>query len=506
MIAGACGVRLAEIAKCDRPVDSADDLRQRDLFWLPCEDIAAANATLGSDDAGTLESEKNLLEVRLGESGALSDLSDRGRAVSFRVQRQREECPRCVVSPGRNLHEGDLTCQRPATRARARRPSARRSRPPSIVARMEPKPIAPAYGQGCLTDLVPAMLGPGGRGAIPANGGASVPVNTAEPMVLLVLDGLGWDQLLERPDITPVLTSMEGAPITSVAPSTTATALTSITTGLTPGEHGIVGYRMMIDGDVLNALRWGSKALGDCRRTLPPDSLQPYEPFLGERVDYVSKAEFAKTGFTGAHLRGAHLHGYRTTAVMVSEIGRVVREGAPFVYAYYDGVDKVAHEYGLDARYDAEVSFVDRLVGDVIAAVPSGTQVFVTADHGQVDCGHDLRLVADDVLELTESLSGEARFRWLHARRGSETRLLDAANEAHSRHAWVRSLEQMIDEGWLGPTVRSEVLDRYGSVALLPFEPFGFDDPDDSGPFDLIGRHGSLTSAEMLVPLLLATA
>ena len=64
----------------------------------------------------------------------------------------------------------------------------------------------------------------------------------------------------------------------------------------------------------------------------------------------------------------------------------------------------------------------------------------------------------------------------------------------------------MIDERCLGQTVRTEVLDRYGTVALLPFEPFGFDDPDDTGPFSLIGRHGSLTSAEMLVPLLAATA
>lgn len=132
--------------------------------------------------------------------------------------------------------------------------------------------------------------------------------------------------------------------------------------------------------------------------------------------------------------------------------------------------------------------------------------MLVTADHGQVDCGHDLRPVASEVLDRVAAMSGEARFRWLHARPGAAADLLDAANDAHGGQAWVRSLDQMIDDGWLGPSVRTEVLDRYGDVALLPFEPFGFDDPDDTGPFDLIGRHGSLTSAEMLVPLLLAEA
>ena len=79
----------------------------------------------------------------------------------------------------------------------------------------------------------------------------------ADQVVLLVLDGLGWDQLAgpprPRPDAGGAWTAR---PITTVAPSTTATALTSITTGLPPGEHGVVGYRMAVDGDVLNVLRW----------------------------------------------------------------------------------------------------------------------------------------------------------------------------------------------------------------------------------------------------------
>jgi hypothetical protein len=70
----------------------------------------------------------------------------------------------------------------------------------------------------------------------------------------------------------------------------------------------------------------------------------------------------------------------------------------------------------------------------------------------------------------------------------------------------VRSRQQIIDDGWFGPTVSPPVAARYGDVALVPFEPISFDDPADSGPFPLVCRHGSLTSAEMLVPLLAATA
>ncbi|MEZ5180444.1 MAG: hypothetical protein R2702_00955 [Acidimicrobiales bacterium] len=64
------------------------------------------------------------------------------------------------------------------------------------------------------------------------------------------------------------------------------------------------------------------------------------------------------------------------------------------------------------------------------------------------------------------------------------------------------SREQTIDEGWWGPEVTDAARQRLGDVALVCREPVSFSDPADSGPFELIGRHGSLTAAEMYVPLL----
>lgn len=361
------------------------------------------------------------------------------------------------------------------------------------------QPIPPAFGHGCITDLMPVLLGRSGESAaLPVGFGSG-------PRVLMILDGLGWDQLEQHRDIVPTLAQFEGGPITTVAPSTTAAALPSITTSLSPGEHGLIGYRIVVDDEVFNCLRWSTKARPDSRHTVPPVMLQPYDPFLGSPLALVTKAEFRKSGFTEAHLRGGRLTGYRTTAVLVHEVARLVRQGETALYAYYDGVDKVAHEYGLRSEYRAELAFVDRLIADLLAALPSGTTVMVTADHGQVDCGNGLIDIHPDVLGRTEMLSGEARFRWLHAANGSVGELLDAAAEHHGHHAWVRSLEQMLDEKWFGHNVSKEVQSRLGDVALLPFEDIGFDDPADTGPMDLIGRHGSLTSAEMYVPCIAAT-
>jgi hypothetical protein len=112
--------------------------------------------------------------------------------------------------------------------------------------------------------------------------------------------------------------------------------------------------------------------------------------------------------------------------------------------------------------------------------------------------------LAPDVVQCTRLLSGEGRFRWLHARPGREADLLDAATAAHGEQAWVVTLEQVLDGGWLGPRVTSAARSRLGDVAVVAHDPVSFDDPADTGAIVLRCRHGSLTPAEVRVPLLAA--
>lgn len=358
-------------------------------------------------------------------------------------------------------------------------------------------PLLPDYGGACISSLVPALLEPAEQVPTWLPSAAL----EADQVVLLVLDGLGWDQLGDRRGLAPTLAGMAGGPITSVTPSTTATALTSIATGLPPGEHGVVGYRIAVEGEVLNVLRWSTPG-GDARRHIQPERFQTHPAFAAQRPAVVTKAEFATSGFSGAHLSEVRFNGYRVPSTMVTEVGRLLRAGESFLYAYYDGVDKVAHEYGLGAHYDAEVAFADRLVADVLEAMPSGAALVVTADHGQVDVGDRIRHLDPSLLPHVALQSGEGRFRWLHARSGRAAALLEAATAHHGDDAWVVTRDQTIDEGWWGPAVTDAARQRLGDVALVAREPVSFHDDADSGPFVLIGRHGSMTSAEMLVPCL----
>ncbi|MFT4658110.1 MAG: putative AlkP superfamily pyrophosphatase or phosphodiesterase [Candidatus Aldehydirespiratoraceae bacterium] len=361
-------------------------------------------------------------------------------------------------------------------------------------------PIIPDYAGANVRGIIPAILGPTSWANTLPNWMPDA-VRAADAVVMLVIDGLGWDQLQDHAHLAPTMMSMQGQSIHTVAPTTTATALSSITTGLTPGEHGLVGYRMALGGEVMNVLRW---AVGDqqVRRSHPPREVQPFEPFLGERVPVVAQGELQKSGFSEAHLRGCDPVGWRSPSSIAVEAAAQVAAGERFVYCYYNGVDKIAHERGFGPFYDAELRFSDLLVAELIGALPAGTAVIVTADHGQVDVGKRILHPSDELLGPVAMQSGEGRFRWLHCRPGDVATVADAATSEFGDVAWVVTKEQVLDEAWFGPTVAPPIQRRLGDVALCPFEPVSFHEDGDSGPFELVCRHGSLTSAEVNVPLL----
>jgi predicted AlkP superfamily pyrophosphatase or phosphodiesterase len=373
------------------------------------------------------------------------------------------------------------------------------------------EPVLPAYGGACIASLTPALLDVVFKTGAEVPDWLPEPARNASQIVLLVVDGLGWAQLKSAARVTPTLSSGTGGPITSVAPTTTASALTSISTGLAPAYHGLVGYRLAVganggppvegSGRILNVLKWRTES-GDARVDLPARQFQPVPAFGGAPATTVTRGDFLATGFSAAHLDGPRMIGWQVPSTIVVEARRRLEDGARFVHTYYDGPDKVAHEHGLGEHYEGELRATDRLVGDLLEVLPTGACLVVTSDHGQVDVGGSAQLPANQLLEASWLISGEGRFRWFHAKGGAARDLEAAAVACHGDSAWVRTLEQVIDEGWFGGPLSSVFRSRLGDVALVAREPVAFLDPADTGETRLAARHGSLTAAEMYVPLL----
>jgi predicted AlkP superfamily pyrophosphatase or phosphodiesterase len=194
--------------------------------------------------------------------------------------------------------------------------------------------------------------------------------------------------------------------------------------------------------------------------------------------------------------------GFRAPSSLPVEVRHLLAAGERFVYAYYGGIDKIAHERGFGEYYEAELRAADRLVADLLEVLPPRAVLVVTADHGQVEVGDHIVHPTAALLSLVALQSGEGRFRWLHARRGADSDLLAAANDEFGDTGWVYPRDQLIADGWFGPSVPPPIAHRLGDVAVVAREPVSYHDPADSGPFELICRHGSLTSAEVYVPLI----
>lgn len=358
-------------------------------------------------------------------------------------------------------------------------------------------PVRPDYEGAWIGAVVPGLL----AGAA-APSWMPVAARDADAVLLLVLDGLGQHALDEHGARLPELSAMEATTLTTVAPSTTAAALTSITTGLPPARHGVVGYRMRVGGEVLNVLGWQTSGR---HRGPDPAAVQPQRPFQGHDVTVITREEFRSSGFTGAHLREATFLGWRLPSTLVEHARQLAPRGGRLIYAYYDGVDKVAHEFGLRTGYfAAELVAADLLVGQLRDALPPEIALVVTADHGQLDVGPAAVLELDVLDGAVTAYSGESRFRSLHARTGASADLLAAARDSFSDRAWVFSRDELFDEGWLGEGATGAVRGRMGDVILAAHDGVAFADPGEAKENALLGRHGSLTRDEMVVPLLAA--
>lgn len=373
--------------------------------------------------------------------------------------------------------------------------------------------VLPRYGSATLADVLPALMHAIG-----------VPLDERPPAfvlpqagaaVLLLVDGLGHELLHAHADDAPVLAGLTDAgPLTVGFPSTTPISLTSLGTGLPPGAHGTLGLRFRVDGELLDALGWSS-GRRDLRTTLVPERVQP-EPTVLERaaaagvaVRSVSPLEFRTSGLTRSGLRGSEYRGVAAMGDLAVEIlAGVEGPGPRLVYGYHADLDKVGHLYGPGTpAWRWQLRQVDALLGMLLAELPAGTLLAVTGDHGMVAV--DRTVDADTIPALTDGvalLGGDPRARHVYTAPGATADVLAAWRAVLGDDASVVTREEAVARGWFGQ-VADRVLDRIGDVVVAMHgtaavvrteaEPFLSTFP---------GQHGSFTTVEQLVPLLVHAA
>jgi Type I phosphodiesterase / nucleotide pyrophosphatase len=379
-------------------------------------------------------------------------------------------------------------------------------------------PIVPSYGESSLADLSASILA---SLTGDADGGV-LGLPPVDRVCLLLVDGLGLELLSGNQAAAPFLAELafNSRPLTAGSPSTTVTSLASLFTGLPPAAHGMLGYQVAIPGEgrLLNGLRWP--------KDVDPVAWQP-QPTIFERVKetgaaavHVAPRAYKHSGLTRATLRGAEYRDADSLGALAAVTCAALGESdRALVVAYHGDLDGCGHRYGVSSpAWVNQLAHVDRLAEQIAAGLPYGTVMYVTADHGMVNVGPDDRVDLDaeglDSMGMAlrdgvALLGGEARFRHVYAKPGAADDVLATWREVLGERAWVATREEAIKDGWFGPVgtaVSDAMAARIGDVVAACAGTWALvaskAEPLESS---LEGMHGSLTSAEQLVPLLTPT-
>ncbi|WP_214108843.1 alkaline phosphatase family protein [Acrocarpospora catenulata] len=364
-------------------------------------------------------------------------------------------------------------------------------------------PYLPGYGTASLSDFATSLFATFG-GARPN----TLELEPAPRVCLFLVDGMGADLLREHPETAPFLSAAFGRTLTAGFPSSTPTSLATLGTGGTPGEHGMIGIKMAVPGErrLFNCLRWTAPGL-----PIDPDIWQPAETVFQRLIGldvapvYVATGAFDGTGLTRAVYRGVHHLHAETVEDRIEGVRHALRSPRTFVTVYFSDLDGAGHLRGWGSpEWLAQLAVADRMAERLAEVLPPGTTMYVTADHGMINATDKVDL--DDypgLLEGIELIGGEPRARHLYTEPGAASAVLDTWRETFADRAWVVSREEAVQSGWYGESVRKEWLPRVGDVVAVPFAGTVLI-PAAAEPHEwsMIGYHGSLTPAELNIPLL----
>ncbi|MFC4128518.1 alkaline phosphatase family protein [Nocardia rhizosphaerae] len=372
--------------------------------------------------------------------------------------------------------------------------------------------LTPRYGESSLADLLPSALACLGVDGEPNRLGLDLDVDR---VCVLLVDGLGALALADNAATAPFLTGLPPATLTAGFPSTTATSLTTLGTGLAPGEHGILSYLLRLPGEdrLFNTLRWRLDGVGpevDALTAFAPERIQPrpsaFQRAIAAGIPAIQVAPGYQhgSGLTRAGWRGGDFRPNFSVGDLIDGVLTALAS-APrtLVYTYHSELDTTGHARGPGSRaWRFELCHVDRIVAELAERLPPRTALIVTADHGMVELTDRIDFDTDPALaDGVAQLGGEPRARHVYTRDGATADVAATWQGVLGADFIVRTRAEAVEAGWFGP-VAGEFGTRIGDLVVAALGTGGVV-RTVAEPLQtmMVGHHGSLTAAEQLVPL-----
>jgi predicted AlkP superfamily pyrophosphatase or phosphodiesterase len=327
--------------------------------------------------------------------------------------------------------------------------------------------------------------------------------------VLILIDGMGQDAVNKYADQFPIFDELKQVKkLYTNFPSTTATSLSTLGTGVLPGVHGMLGYTVRVprsDNRLLNALKWDERVDPVMWQKVP--TLFERAVLGGVSVTHVAAKRYEGSGFTQAALRGAKYVGANGVDEMATAVSAALKPQPSFVYTYLNTLDSAGHSDGVGSdKWLTALQQVSEFITKVKQLAPAGTRIWVTSDHGMVNSTEQVILGQDNkLLENVTLIGGEPRARHIYIKEGAASETITQWQEFFGSKVRVLSKDTAIKDGLFGPVVTEDSHDRLGDLIAIANNDVILVDPARvREETSMVGHHGGVTDIEVEIPLLLA--
>lgn len=407
--------------------------------------------------------------------------------------------------------------------------------------------IYPRYESYCVSNIPSAVLYLLGlRMNSPLFGildKAGITLANSKKVVLFLIDGFGykqWTKYVNNYEFLKRFTERGVvAPVTTVFPSTTAAALTTVHSGLTPQEHGLPEWWVYFDELDKIIVTLPFTPIGEKGRdTLLDTGVDPKILFDGKTIHETLTASkipsftfirdtYAKSAYSKIIYNGSEITSFINSSDLLTNLRKKIAEtpSPAYFYIYWDAIDSIAHTYGPHTeQYLAELNgflyllqkeCIDKIEKDVAEEI----SILMTADHGQINIDPKQTIYLNQYPEVVDNFEvgpsgnkilpwGSPRDIFLAVKQERVNNVFEFLTKTLQEKATIMKTDAAIKEGLFGQgNLHKKFQGRVGNILILPhgnvtiwYEHF------KNETFDLLGMHGGLSVDEMLVPFAVARA
>ena len=352
-----------------------------------------------------------------------------------------------------------------------------------------------------------------------------------DKVLLFVFDGFGFNQWenFNHPIRKAFENSGDAYPITTVFPSSTASAMTSFHTGLTPQEHGILEWYMYFKeiDMILMTLPFNSEFEPKKFKKINPDpkillqtetfyqrlsknGIKPYV-FIGKKI--------SKGAYSDIVFKGAKVIGCKNTNQLFSKLKKIInKKEKAYYFVYWPDIDTLSHYHGpfhksVKRKKIYVFNKMERLIKNIDEETATEITIMVSADHGQAKVYPKKTVFLNGYAWFENNLArssdrrtiepyGLPRDMFLQIKQG---KLEEIKKNIEKLNLETIDVEEGIKQGLFGlnkPT--KKFIDRAGDLLVLPRNGMVWYKHTPKEEVNFNGIHGGLTKDEMIVPLAIA--